>query len=405
MKCNGVIGLAARFVGLYLLLLAVFTLSVWGAYRIPAEAVRDNVAASEAMIIADQRADVSQPDFIRPDYFTDGLMYGMTVTGNDSAGAFSSAMLNRFYYCDSIAPAVTGLHLASDSVSEESVHIYGRYWHGYIAPLKVLSLFMTLHGIRILNYLLLGLLFFVCLSAIWRHRGAGAAFAFLTSMTSTAVFVMPGCLQYSSCLYITLGGVLTAVTCTSRLRRNGNVYLLFFAIGALTAFFDLLTAPLMTLGYALALYLYRTDIADKYRTAALICVAWAAGYAALWASKWLLVYIFTDFDIFADAMDAAAVRIAETVTWHPHFVTHRVLPAYLIAMAVTVALPCVFGGRLSAVRSNGWLLAIALLPLAWMALLVNHSTVHYFFVWRIEGITLLCCILYFFSSIRPRFRQ
>ena len=400
---NGTNGLrlTARFVVLYVALLAVFTLAMWGAYCIPVDAVRGNVASSEQQIIAELKTHETYSAYLNMDYFTDGLMYSETVTANDRAGAFHSAMLNRFFFNDSVTPAATGREVALGNRTDARCVVYGRYWHGYIAPLKTVSLLMPLQGVRTLNYLLIGLLFVGCIVAICRRRGVLAAIAFLTALTITFAFIMPSSPQYSSCLYITLASVLAVMVWTPRLERNGNAYLLFFALGALTTFFDLLTAPLMTLGYALALYLYRSDIGDKYKTATLICVAWAAGYGLLWASKWLLVSVFTDFSIFENIVNAAATRIADPITWKPHYISHRVLPAYLIAIALTLGASYLFGARLTALRKSGWLLAVALLPLAWMAILNNHTSTHFFFVWRIAGVTVLCCILYFFSAVKP----
>jgi len=69
----------------------------------------------------------------------------------------------------------------------------------------------------------------------------------------------------------------------------------FLVIGMLTAFFDLFTAPLITLGLPLLmLFLVRESVQEEYgmRTGVVDTVKfgaiWAVGYASSWASKWFI---------------------------------------------------------------------------------------------------------------------
>ena len=105
----------------------------------------------------------------------------------------------------------------------------------------------------------------------------------------------PLSLQYSGMTYVALLAMLAVILLgKTGTTRRGDLEL-FLVLGAMTAFVDLLTTPLLTLGWplgiALALRLKtapssgaRQDLVFAGRAVG----AWFLGYVGAWASKWAL---------------------------------------------------------------------------------------------------------------------
>ena len=102
---------------------------------------------------------------------------------------------------------------------------------------------------------------------------------------------------------------------------NEKAGLLFFIIGGLTSFFDLLTAPLVTLGLpAIVLLLLRKKINRsghfKDYVFILLCISlsWLVGYAIIWVSKWLLASIFLHENILQDGFREVIQRTGSQIS-------------------------------------------------------------------------------------------
>lgn len=401
MKYNIVI---CNFALTYLILLAVFTGLSTLAYMIPNELIVENVKVSERMLKDEglSRAVAGIP-FYKYDTFTDALMLNITLAADDRS-AFEGAMLNPYYYGhdEVIAHYDIGLMLSNGQKDGLVRDSYGRYWQGYLLPLRTLSMWMSLRGIRILNYILLTLLFLISCKVIYHVIGWRVTLIYVLSMLFVNFPMIPGSLQFSSCFYIMTISIILLLSQPIFVRNTACTSLAFFVIGAVTSYFDFLTVPVVTLGIPLALLLFsgRTEFRSKQKAVVVLSLCWFAGYALLWASKWMLVMLTTDYDMLGNAVSAAGYRMSHELPSFTAKFYERYLSLGIIGVVVIAALIIFWIRKYGHFRSSGYLLAIALLTPLWYAVLPNHSIVHFWFTWRALMVPFFCCAVFMMTTYR-----
>ena len=144
----------------------------------------------------------------------------------------------------------------------------------------------------------------------------------------------------------------------------------------------------------------------------LLSLMWLGGYASIWISKWVLASVITGSDIVGDAMANARIRTVGSSTSEEGATTVSILltvwqrlstkPVFLsviIALAALVA--AYWRGRQPSrvIRDNAWLLLVAIMPLIWSAVLMQHTYIHIFFTWRIGLVTIVALIVFFAKTI------
>lgn len=302
-----------------------------------------------------------------------------------------------------------------DKVDYASSWNYGRYWHGYLIPLKLLLLVMPLFYIRVINLVIINLLFLWCLILMLRWRLIGMAISFTATLLLLGLQVMPMSMQYMSCTTIALIAIAVILQWNKIFSKPENLYVLFFAIGGLTSYIDLMTYPLLTLGMPAVVALYNKPRMGKTETGirplVLVCLCWGLGYGMIWSSKWILASVLTDFNFIADAINSIGIR-----TDHSQLQTklyYKILIAYLVlyivsylAAALVVRIRFRREGRRLNYKENMYLIVIAVLPVIWLLVLYNHTLQHIFFTWRTYGVTLFALGCYCSqSSIRNSARN
>ena len=188
---------------------------------------------------------------------------------------------------------------------------------------------------------------------------------------------------------------------------------LFLWIGIVTAYFDFLTYPMVGLGVPLILILMIGGFTLKKSIIEMIknSMSWGTGYAGMWSGKWLISYLLTGENTFSDAMEMANYRMtgeldgaksSEGWLMEAIYAIRGNLSAlnnapiwFMIAVIVVVMIVLFARKRYKIVITQKVipLLLIACYPLAWYAVLANHSGIHVFMTYRELAITcfaLLC---------------
>lgn len=176
---------------------------------------------------------------------------------------------------------------------------YARYWHGNTFVARLLLSLTSYTGIRYLLYLLSSLLGLWCLLRLWRTADPATALSIAAALLLVNAYVMQFSLQFAPVLLLSLGGI---VWITHHPTSNG--FVLFFVLGSLTAFLDLITVPSLTLGLPLVtLVAVRHDVNVRRGLRRVIHVSlwWLTGYTLTWVAKWGLATLLTGENIFADA--------------------------------------------------------------------------------------------------------
>lgn len=295
-----------------------------------------------------------------------------------------------------------------DDLHEKSM---GRYWNGYLIFLKPMLMVMSYQDVRMLNMVTLGAMLMLLLCLMYR-RGMqrylpafGAAFLCLTP------FVLPLNMHFSVVVYITLAGMLVMLLWPSWCREKLGSTALFFLLGIATVYFDMLTYPILSFGFPAVLWLLLCqEEGEKKSLCTLIRIglAWVAGYALMWAAKWLILALAGYAEEAQFAVDSIARRsnsdeISRLGTiWRNLEVIAR-KPFKLLAAVGVLGLACLvftqWKKRVRLAPASVMLvlamLGVAALPLVWYYLLANTNHTHYFFMHRNLSVTVfaILCLL------------
>ena len=290
---------------------------------------------------------------------------------------------------------------------------YPRYWNGYLLTLRPMLTQFSYQQIRYINMLLLLTLFCFCFSGIHRTLGAVTAFGFALSMAACFLIFVGESLQYFSVFLITF--VTTAlILYVPRFREPEPAGVLLFAAGMVTNFFDLLTAPLLSLGVPLIVLFSlqeRREGKDGIGFLVRMGISWAAGYALCWVSKWAIGSLVLQRNIFEDALTTGKFRMGGNdaypldrglmlkLNFETYFFAKGRKPAVFIPLAWIGCLVYEVRKRKFRPAPFALTLLIGLLPYAWYMVFANHSQLHYFYTYRIQAVTLFAA----FAAIQNAF--
>lgn len=404
---------AMRLLLLCVVLSVLFFLGNVIAASLNSERMIDNVIASEQLLYEEGEyyAPVRIcPGMMKKDNFTDALMLGAAgASAVDSSSVVVRAMENMCFYGEDEPKSETALGVLTGKVSvADAGSPYGRYWHGYLLTLKPMLSIFDLRGIRIVNYILLYSLLAFCLVLSYRRIAGFVSVALLVSMMAVGFPLVPDTLQYSTCFYISLIASATVLALPVRRLTGEWSLLFFFAVGAVTSYFDLLTTPLLTLGFPLTFLLLRRGSLPDNKVWLGSMVMWGLGYGVLWAVKWVLSSALTPYDMIGDAVNSIGIRtVGEDLHRQVNGLSFAVWLYCGLFLFAAAALGTVYAvgrkridGFSHRMRECFPFFVIAFLPLAWALVLKNHTLVHLWFVWRVFAITIADLMIFVWLAWR-----
>ena len=284
---------------------------------------------------------------------------------------------------------------------------YPRYWNGYLLTLRPILSQFSYQQIRYINMFLLITAFCFCFSGIHRELSWITALGFAISVIMCFLILVPESLQYFSVFMIFFMEMLLILYIPS-LRTREKLPVLFFAAGMAANFFDMLTAPLLTLGMPLILVICLywknstgTGLFDSLRETVIHSFAWGMGYALCWAAKWTLGTIILQKNVFSDAMATAKFRVEgseaypldRALMFRLNFETYFFAKGHKPFLIIGVILLALIIYLICSHKRNWFqriipLLFVALFPYIWFFVFANHSQLHYFYTYRIQAVTL-----------------
>lgn len=280
---------------------------------------------------------------------------------------------------------------------------YARYWHGYLIFLRPLLVIMDYQGIRILMQVITIILMIVMLGLIAKKINWQIAVMFLIGFLSIDIFIAARAFN-AICVFII--AIVSTIFILLKKDSEKNIAINFFVIGSVTSFIDLLTTPLVTLGIPIIVYLLLIQKNGKNLKECLIelvkiCLMWGIGYGLTWATKWILVQLMYNRPIIQNALTQAQVRTVTNKTTFlnmminiGNFLSYEVIFANIMIM-ISYAIIMLVKNRNkelniknNIVQSIPYLI-VAMMPLAWYAVLKQHSMIHRFFTYRALVITII----------------
>ena len=284
---------------------------------------------------------------------------------------------------------------------------YPRYWNGYLLLLRPVLTQFSYQQIRYINMFLLLICFCFCFSGILRQLNFAAAIGFCISITACFLVFIGESLQYFS-VFILLFITLLIILYIPGFQKTENTALLMFAAGMITNFFDMLTAPLLTIGFPLILILsynnQKKDPGTIFRQLISIfihTISWAGGYALCWITKWGIATLIFKENIFEDAIKTANLRINGNEAFpldrvlmyklniNTYFFAKGHKPFIFIAAAVIIlAVMLILHHKNNIISRMIPVLIVGTFPYFWFFVFANHSQLHYFYTYRIQAISL-----------------
>ncbi|MBP5687568.1 MAG: hypothetical protein J6X22_02870 [Muribaculaceae bacterium] len=376
---------------------------------IPRSAIKDNAVSVITQIHDEGPYPIVHNPILLLDNYTDCVMCNVILSCDSSYSLFQKSLLNPVQISNK-GKVIEDTYLwaiGEKDISRKSY--YGRYWHGYQVPLTLLLLVTDYNGIRLFNGILYLFLFVCALWLMYKRCGWQLSIAFLVANLITASpFIAPMSMQFFGCHAIML------IATTVVLLRNQSNYkgsIIFITIGACTAFIDLLTTPIITLGVPLACFIVYNQPKRKMRTISLMSLAWVIGYVTLWASKWVIATIITGENVIANALGTAQFRTIGNGSYFDamkpigsilsmlgkyNITSSKVIVSAIIIIAILAMIFIIRRGW-KPLKQQLWWLILGALPLVWYCLLPQHSIAHFFFTWRALLVTvfsLTAMILY-----------
>ncbi len=393
-----VVILASAVVGYLLLVLA---------YLLPVDRIRDNIEVSFSI----QRTESDRYDWAPNimssslDGFTDSIMLNMAAFKSDR-GAFVDAADNICVWDDDLEGSTVDIlsnHVLNKNEGASDFH-YGRYWHGHLLYLKPLLMFLSVADIRFLLMVVEFSLTVWLLILIHSKLGVAKTIVYglgilLLNPISTSL-----CMQYADIYMITVVAGLWIVSKSENI--DNDYWKVFVWIGIFTAFFDLLTYPLVGLGFNLILcvLLSKKDVVAKIKMIIVSSILWAVGYAGMWMEKWIIQSLFSKNSIVA-AIQQVLLRTGGDTSSSRYTANNSIFnaiianvslmmsrPVKLICLIVVIVLlALVISKKCSVVKPINVLplACIACLPLGWCIVVREHSALHAFFTHRIIAILIM----------------
>lgn len=435
MKFNNIKKQSTRLATIYISMMVVFVLIMACSYKIPNK--RINWHVSESIQQLKTEGIYPRPFFntasSQLDNFTDAWMLNISISADNKHPLKSSLQVPHRVaqkQGEDNIDKIRNLELSLDKKNIKTTSSYSRYWHGYLGILRPLLIFFSYTEIRFMNMCALFMLFIVVNSLIKKKLGTKVMISFFISMMMVMFPIVPMSLQFSSMFYVTFISMIVVLLYHRKIEENKLAICLFFIIGSMTSFLDLLTAPLISLGIPLVTYILLIQnneikqnsriainnisskhIADNIIEVIKNSIMWGLGYGMTWASKWVIASIVLKQNVITDALNQMLVRTSDpggdtafTVNSVIKATTSVMFTDFTLKIVIALLIIGIIAMILCRKHTNEIItitpiLLIALMPFVWYIILKNHSQVHCWFTYRNLSITLYAVFAFISYSI------
>lgn len=394
MKKTGIFIVAGIFVGWILLSLA---------YLVPTGRIRTHIKESLPLL----ESEGENPYLIEEykgsslDNYTDEIMLG--IAGFQSERSFYKAALMAEREDTDEEEPLQWLECDLLHEGEGDTQSYSRYWHGYLVFLKPLLYFLNYSQIRKLNSVFFGLALFLIVIAFAKRKMWFGIYAEILTLLTLFPGSIPYSAQFSSCFYVAIFAELGLLWKYEMLEEKGWLGLYFCGTGMLTSFFDLLTYPVMTVGFPVIVFvvLCPKKWFDCIKEVIIYGISWACGYVGMWIGKWIIGTLVVGENLFTDAVSSVKLRTSDSTDYmdlsiidvigrnmdilnnsYGKMIVIAGLVVVVIALVVTAALR-----KTIDYKKISLLIMLSLLPIVWYCGTANHSYIHYWYTFRDLSVT------------------
>jgi len=394
-----------RLVFIVLICVVLGTAALASVYCIPTANINSNLIESTRLL--EQEGLYPRPDSTvssQLDNFTDALMLhtaGYQITESPLTEAI---LVHRLECVDNTSPLDSLIADVSGTDRQMEPTSYARYWHGYLVFLKPLLAFFTLGEIRQINtfvqFVLIALLFALLIKKKLYLYIFPTVFL-LVSQKMSSTFIS---LQFSNVFYIYIVGLILLLLFYEKWKGTTKLLVYFTLLGVATAFFDLLTYPLVTFGVPVTLLLVlekKRSLSEHLKTTVSSGAAWLLGFAGMWGGKGVIGTIITQRNIIGDIFSSAKKRsvgfaegislsstIELNITTFLQSTFVLMIVAFCVLFFILIALRTYKAKSFAHILNNLIFVLLCFAPICWYIVLKQHSYIHYWFTYRECLITL-----------------
>lgn len=397
----------AKFSKTFLLLIAAYfvfgVLSCW----LPDKSIKRHIVESATLMVAEgnyPRA-IINVEQCRMDNFTDALIMNQIYNIDRQHPVRSAMRMIRSSEegRDWDQPGLLLRRVNGETLMEQH---YSRYWHGGSFLFRPFFMLMDFTTMRFVLYIVSSLLLLFLACIYYQKAGWVKTLALSVGFLSTYGFVTQFSMQFFPVLALTaIVGILVVKRC-----QSSDCMMLFFVVGSLTCYFDLLTTPLLTLGVPLAIMLSLNDdsffdLKDNFLKIIKLILLWGLGFSLTFAAKWALATLILGQNIFADAYGVGLYRMEadEFTRWDAIVENFGMINLWIPGIAVVLLVVfTVLRHQKFNYKKAVLFVFIGLMPYVWYFILSNHSYLHWWFTYRLQAMTLACLMLMAFGENRKK---
>lgn len=403
-----------------LVLIGVFLLAA--SLFLPKGVIHNNVYFSVDTFNNEMDLPRSIPDYPMSmlDNNTDACMLLIADYHASDGSLADQLFLGQYAVYDENKSGLVGMDSIGSLQAEEVLRVgeYPRYWHGWLFPLRLSLCLFNYSGIRMMNVVILTVLFAITVMSIERTKQRETLIPFLISFAILMPAALPLCMAYMISTCIALIASALILQYRERIDALIGIRLYFMLIGAITAYSEFLQFPLITLGFPLVFLLAakgkKQTLQQNVRDTVLCIIAWGSGYFGMWIAKWILASLFTDRNVIKDAIDQIAIRFSSTgngqasanisrlaaVDKNLAVLNRRPIILMLVSCSIFYLTRmvhfCLTSDEEAQKTCNISMLIpfllLSVLPFLWILLLANHSYIHFHFTYRVFSVTIFAIL-------------
>ena len=419
-----------KFLLIFIILILIFMASLKLTCLFSSSVIKRNVESSSKTLLEEGNRKICfifyKFQFKELDNYSDALMINTAYSIDNKTPMYSAFTAKKNYVpgvTERVKQDVVG-ELSSSSKYEEHNEVselkdtvngistesfeYAKYWHGYLIFLRPLLIFMDYSKIRILLTLILAVLSIFVTTFIAENKNKTIAAFYFISLIFIEYFYIGLNLMNSITFLIMM---IASLVLVKRFEKIKDFPMFFFIIGMCVGFFCLLDTPLLTLLGPVSLYFVFKDEKGKDDIKDLIkySLFWGIGYALTWVAKWVLMDLLYDRSLVMTGLGQVLYRsVGGTNVLQPILAICLNLLSMAIPLMIVVLIIdyyfIMYHDNITKEKRKKYriFLIIGVIPLIWYIVLSNHSAYHFFFTYRLLGITMFAYLMwgYCISKLR-----
>ena len=399
------------YLSVFFCLLFIFFALLIGVDLIPKKYIEKNVEESSKILsIEGTYAEPKYSNKFILDNYTEAIMISI-ANSIDTNEPIESSILMRRYYNPGYGQELVDYGGEDNPVEYLSQSIektnktyaeYSRYWQGYLVYLRPLLVFLNYGQIRRILTAVVIMMSFLLIALTYLKKDIFYAGAITIILLISQFWYIGLSMDYSASFIIMLASSIYILLKDDKIK---DVYILFFVIGMVTAFFDFFTFPLITLGIPLIFYQMIHGDKNSLKDIIKTIINWGLGYGLLWGSKWIISDTICNSGTIRSALEKIFFWTAEKHDYTYIDVIIRNIGyckiSFIIIMEIAVMTTVLNIRKVKSIKNLLIIYSIiAVLPFVWMFAIKNHSFSHARFTFRILFIPMLAALCIIIENVK-----